>query len=329
MKVNEKKDTILKILKENSDKYISGEELSNMFDVSRTIIWKYIKELKDTGYEIDSVTHRGYRLISSPGILNAGEVQSYIDDTALIGKKLIVLDTIDSTNNYLKANADNYPTGTVIASREQTGGKGRLGRAWQSKKDDTISFSVLLRPEISPMEVSAITPLCGLVVAKALNEYFDFNAKIKWPNDVIIGNKKLVGILTEMNCEFDKVDFIVVGIGINILNKDFPEEIAGKATSCALESDKEIDKNVLLSIILKHIEDILLKGNYSFNKENLQEYKDYCATLGRNIIFTRKGEKVSGKATDIDNNGELVVTLEDGTKETVFSGEVTVQGIYW
>ena len=96
-----------------------------------------------------------------------------------------------------------------------------------------------------------------------------------------------------------------------------------------MESDKEIDKNKLLAIILKHIENILLKGNYSFNEENLKEYKDYCATLGRDIIFTRKGEKVSGKATDIDNNGELVVTLEDGTTETVFSGEVTVQGIYW
>lgn len=328
MKANKKKDTILKMLKENSDRYISGEELSEMFNVSRTAIWKNINDLRKIGYEIDSVTNRGYKLMSSPGILNAGETKTYIDDNALIGKELIVFETIDSTNTYLKSNAEKYPTGTVIASREQTGGKGRLGRVWQSKKDDTISFSVLLRPEISPMEVSAITPLCGLAVAKALNEYFNFGAEIKWPNDVIIGNKKLVGILTEMNCEFDKVDFIVVGIGINILNKDFPEEISKKATSCALESEKEIDKNKLLALILKHIENTLLKGNYSFNEENLKEYKDYCATLGRDIIFTRKGEKVSGKATDIDNNGELVVTLEDGTTETVFSGEVTVQGIY-
>lgn len=179
MKANKKKDTILKMLKENSDRYISGEELSEMFNVSRTAIWKNINDLRKMGYEIDSVTNRGYKLMSSPGILNAGETKTYIDDNALIGKELIVFETIDSTNNYLKANAEKYPTGTVIASREQTGGKGRLGRVWQSKKDDTISFSVLLRPEISPMEVSAITPLCGLAVAKALNEYFNFGAEIK------------------------------------------------------------------------------------------------------------------------------------------------------
>ena len=328
MKVNEKRDTILKVLRENSDRYYSGEELSNMLNVSRTIVWKNINELRKMGYEIDSVTNRGYKLISSTEILNASEVKNYLKDTDLIGKELFVFDTIDSTNNYLKANADKYPTGTVISAREQTGGKGRLGRAWQSKKDDTISFSVLLRPDIAPMEVSAITPLCGLAVTKALNEYFDFDAKIKWPNDVIIGSKKLVGILTEMNCEFDKVDFIVVGIGINILNKDFPEEIKKKATSCVLESDKEINKNELLALILKHIENILLKGNYVFNEENLQEYKSYCATLDREITFTRKGEKVSGKAIDIDNDGELIVQLEDGSTETVFSGEVTVQGIY-
>ena len=137
MKANKKKDTILKMLKENSDRYISGEELSEMFNVSRTAIWKNINDLRKMGYDIDSVTNRGYKLMSSPGILNAGETKTYIDDNALIGKELIVFETIDSTNTYLKSNAEKYPTGTVIASREQTGGKGRLGRVWQSKKDDT------------------------------------------------------------------------------------------------------------------------------------------------------------------------------------------------
>lgn len=128
------------MLKENSDRYISGEELSEMFNVSRTAIWKNINDLRKMGYDIDSVTNRGYKLMSSPGILNAGETKTYIDDNSLIGKELIVFETIDSTNTYLKSNAEKYPTGTVIASREQTGGKGRLGRVWQSKKMTQSAF---------------------------------------------------------------------------------------------------------------------------------------------------------------------------------------------
>ena len=135
-------------------------------------------------------------------------------------------------------------------------------------------------------------------------------------------------MLTEMSCEFDRLEYLVVGIGVNVMSKDFPEEIAHKATSCVLQSNKEINKNQLLAVILKEIEDILLGGNYRFNKENLEEYKSYCATLGRKVTFTRRGESVEGVATDINNDGELVVTLPDNTTETVFSGEVTAQGIY-
>lgn len=327
MSKSENKDIILKILRENSDKYISGQEFSEILSISRTAVWKNINNLRDLGYEIHSVTNKGYKLISSPNIISPKETKLHLKNNSLIGSKIILLDTVDSTNNYLKSNAERYTNGTVIVAREQTNGKGRLGRTWETKKDDTLCFSILLKPEISPMEVSAITPLCGLAVTNALNEYFGFDAKIKWPNDVIIGNKKLVGILTEMNCEFDKVDFIVVGIGINIFNKNFSEEIAHKATSCALESNKKIEINKLLVLILNHIETLLLKGNYMFNKDNLNSYKSCCATLGKQITFSRKGSKTSAVATDINNNGELVVTLNNGSTETIFSGEVTVQGI--
>lgn len=320
------KNQILNLLKSEKD-FISGQELCQKFGVSRTAIWKAIKSLKAKGYNIESVTNKGYRLLSSPEILDESEIRSHLK-TSIIGKNITVLETVDSTNNFLKNIASQSEAGTVIVSREQTGGKGRLGRVWQSKKDDTISFSVLLKPRISPMEVSAITPLCGLAVTKALNNYFDFGAKIKWPNDVIIGSKKLCGILTEMGCEFDRVDYLIVGIGINLLNKDFPEEIAFKATSCSIESNKEINRNLLLANILKEIEDTLLTGDYRFNNDNLKSYKENCVTLGREISFTRKGEKLSGKATDINDQGELIVSLMDGTTETVFSGEVTVQGIY-
>ena len=320
------KNKILQLLKEKND-FVSGQALCERFNVSRTAVWKAINSLKETGYVIESVTNKGYKLVSSPDIVNEAEIKSNLK-TSLIGKEIIVLESVGSTNDYIKENAQKLMDGTVVTAREQTNGKGRLGRVWKNKKDDDISFSFILRPELSPMEVSAITPLCGLAVAKGLNEYFDFDAKIKWPNDIIVGNKKICGMLTEMSCEFDRLEYLVVGIGVNVMSKAFPEEIAHKATSCVLQSDKEINKNQLLAVILKQIEDILLGGNYRFNKENLEEYKAYCATLGRKVTFTRRGEIVEGVATDINNDGELVVTLPDNTTETVFSGEVTAQGIY-
>ncbi|MGN0477498.1 MAG: biotin--[acetyl-CoA-carboxylase] ligase [Ruminococcus sp.] len=320
------KNEILQLLKEKNT-FVSGQALCEKFNVSRTAVWKAINSLKETGYVIESVTNKGYRLVSSPDIVNESEIKSMLK-TSLIGKEIIVLESVGSTNDYIKANAQKLKDGTVVTAREQTKGKGRLGRVWKNKKDDDISFSFILRPSLSPMEVSAITPLCGLAVAKGLNEYFDFDAKIKWPNDIIVGNKKICGMLTEMSCEFDRLEYLVVGIGINVMSKDFPEEIAHKATSCALESHKEINKNQLLAIILEKIEDILLGGNYRFNRENLDEYKACCATLGRKVTFSRRGERVEGVATDINNEGELVVTLPDNTTETVFSGEVTAQGIY-
>lgn len=320
------KNKILQLLKEKND-FVSGQALCERFNVSRTAVWKAINSLKETGYVIESVTNKGYKLISSPDIVSEAEIKSNLK-TSLIGKEIIVLESVGSTNDYIKENAQKLMDGTVVTTREQTKGKGRLGRIWKNKKDDDISFSFLLRPELSPMEVSAITPLCGLAVAKGLNRYFDFDAKIKWPNDIIVGNKKICGMLTEMSCEFDRLEYLVVGIGVNVMSKAFPEEIAHKATSCVLQSNKEINKNQLLAVILKQIEDILLGGNYRFNKENLEEYKAYCATLGRKVTFTRRGESVEGVATDINNDGELVVTLPDNTTETVFSGEVTAQGIY-
>lgn len=320
------KEKILELLKNKKD-FISGQELCERFDVSRTAVWKAINNLKSKGYEIESVTNKGYRLVSSPDIISQSEINSYLD-TDFIGRELITLDSVDSTNNHLKAIAHNCSNGTVVTAREQTGGKGRLGRVWQCEKDSSLYFSLFLKPEISPMEVSAITPLCGLSVAKGLNEYFDFDAKIKWPNDVIIGSKKVCGILTEMSCEFDRVDYIIVGIGINLLQKSFPPEIAKKATSCQMESKMEIDKNKLLALILKNIENILVSGDYCFNKSNLEEYKKICATLGRKITYKRNNSNVTAVATDINHQGELIVTLSDGTKDTVFSGEVTVQGIY-
>ena len=312
----------------NADDFISGQEISEKLGVSRQAVWKAINALKEKGYEIQSVTNRGYRLVSSPNYLNESSLKSLLHNK-IIGKNLIVLDSVDSTNDYLKKlGNEGCENGTVVAAREQTKGKGRLGRTWQSKKDDGIAFSVLLRPNVAPSEVSAITPLAGLAVCKAIREYTKLDCVIKWPNDIIIGRKKLVGILTEMSAEFDAVEYVITGIGINVDHTSFPEEIAFKATSLLLETGRHIDKNEFLACVLEHLENEFVKNNLELTPTALSEYTDLCATVGRSVTFQRGTRRISGMAVGVSEHGELKVMMSDGTISLVNSGEVTVQGIY-
>lgn len=312
----------------NADDFISGQEISEKLGVSRQAVWKAINALKEKGYEIQSVTNRGYRLVSSPNYLNESSLKSLLHNK-IIGKNLIVLDSVDSTNDYLKKlGNEGCENGTVVAAREQTKGKGRLGRTWQSKKDDGIAFSVLLRPNVAPSEVSAITPLAGLAVCKAIREYTKLDCVIKWPNDIIVGRKKLVGILTEMSAEFDAVEYVITGIGINVEHTSFPEEIAFKATSLLLETGRHVDKNEFLACVVEHIENEFVKNNLELTPTALSEYTDLCATLGRSVTFQRGTRRISGMAVGVSEHGELKVMMSDGTISLVNSGEVTVQGIY-
>ena len=322
--MNEKVFEIL----QNSTEYVSGQDISKELNVSRQAVWKAINSLKEMGFEIDSVTNKGYKVLSSPKNICELALKNCLDTNSL-GKNIVVLDTTDSTNNNLKKLARNGAVdGTVVVAREQTSGKGRLGRSWISNKDENLTFSVLLRPNISPMEVSAITPIAGLAVCKAINETFQINCKIKWPNDIIAGNKKLVGILTEMSAEMDAVDFIVIGIGINLDQAEFDDEIKHKATSVFLETNKKIDKNKFLANVLKYIEDEFASCNYRFTEQNIMEYKNLCATINKQVGFYKNGEQKTGTAVDINSKGELVVRLDDQSLHIVNSGEVTIQGIY-
>lgn len=312
----------------NTDDYISGQEISAQLGVSRQAVWKAINSLKEKGYVIDSATNKGYRLVSYPDYLNEDSIKSFLH-TKIIGKKLCVLDSTTSTNDYLKnLGNENCENGAVVVAREQTKGKGRLGRTWTSKKDDCVMFSVLLRPNIAPHEVSAITPLAGLAVCKAIREFTGLDCMIKWPNDIIVGRKKLVGILTEMSAEFDAVEYIVTGIGINFDQTFFPEEIAYKATSVLLETGRHYNKNEFLACVLEHIENEFIKNNLELSQTALNEYGDMCATVGKNVTFQRGTRRISGMAVGVASGGELKVMLSDGSICNVNSGEVTVQGIY-
>lgn len=312
----------------NTKGYISGQQLSQELGVSRQAVNKAVKALRDKGFEIESITNKGYMLKKMPLTLCEEAIKCRLD-TKLIGREIKVLDTVGSTNDYLKElGSKGAEAGTVIIAREQTAGKGRLGRTWQSEKDDGIAMSILLRPEKPPAEISAITPLTGLAVCRAVNDFCRLDSRIKWPNDIIVGKKKLVGILTEMSAEFDRVEYTVTGIGINVGQTTFPDEIAHKATSLLLETGRHIDRNKLVARVLKYIEDEIVGNHYSLQGISVKDYQSLCATIGRSVTFARGRRKISGMAVGISNSGELEVMLSNGTIANVNSGEVTVQGIY-
>lgn len=248
--------------------------------------------------------------------------------TSVIGNNIIIPDSVESTNEYLKnLGMNKEKEGTVVVSMEQTKGKGRLGRSWTTEKNKSLALSVLLRPNLTPQEACGITPLAGLAVCKVINDFCLIDSKIKWPNDIVVNSKKLCGILSEMEVKEDKVDYVVIGIGINLYNSIFEDELS-HATSVFLESGRRIDVNKFVAKLLKSIEDIVMGNHYTLTGESIVDYRSLCASIGRQVMFNRGNRDICGMATGVNNCGELEVMLSDGTVATVNCGEVTVQGIY-
>lgn len=314
------KNKILNILK-NSGDYISGEKISEQLNISRAAVWKHIKNLKNSGYEIESVTNKGYRLIFSPDLLSAGEITKGLN-TEFIGRKLIIFDETDSTNTQAKLHSS-YPEGSVFIAEVQNHGKGSRGRQWLSPRGTGIWHTILLKPDISLMEVSQITLIAGLAVCRAIG----LGAQIKWPNDIVIGSKKVCGILTEMSAETDMINYVVCGIGINVNDKDFPPEISHRATSMYLESGQKYTRNEIIARLLNEFEGVYKKFLEGGLTAVLDDYKKSCVTLGREVSVIFKKETVAGRAVDIDDSGALIVETDSG-RITVNSGEVSVRGIY-
>lgn len=327
------KDEILIYLRESGG-FLSGEDLSGRLRCSRTAVWKGIESLRRAGYGIDSATNRGYRLVFCPDVYTPEEIGAGLE-TETVGRQVYCYDSIDSTNEEAKRRALlGAPDGSLFIAERQTGGKGRLGRGWLSPAGAGIWFSVLLRPATLPgggrllPQAAAVTLLAGEAVCEAVRAKTGCAVSVKWPNDVLAGSRKVCGILTEMSTEIERVEFVVVGIGINVNNESFPEELEKKASSLRMETGKTVRRIPLLQEILRRLELTLKENAASLTPGFLERYRAGCATLGRRVSFQREGLRVSGTAEDISAEGELIVRMDGGGAETVRSGEVTVQGIY-
>jgi BirA family biotin operon repressor/biotin-[acetyl-CoA-carboxylase] ligase len=322
------KAEILKLLRECED-YISGERLSKEFGVSRTAIWKYIHQLKEEGYQIESVTRKGYRLIENADRITASEILSR-NHAGWVGKEIEYYEVTDSTNQRIREFAeDGRANGLLAVTEEQTGGKGRRGRTWISPKGSGIWMSLLLRPELEPDQASMVTVVAAVALAKTMTKLTELDVKIKWPNDIVVNKKKVSGILTEMSADMDQIYYIIVGIGINVNTMQFPDEIKNIATSIAIEKGECISRAEFIAEFCaqfeRYYEQFLEKGNLSFIQG---EYESYLINIGREVKIIKNRKEMIRKAIGINELGELIVEDEDGKQEVVFSGEVSVRGIY-
>ena len=318
---------ILELLRNSGGEPVSGEEISRQLEVSRTAIWKHIQTLKNEGYDIESVPKKGYILKEAPNRLFPQEILSRLQ-TKWLGRNICYRDSVDSSNNLAKALANQgCENGLVVVAEEQGAGKGRLSRGWISPYAKGIWFSVVLKPPFLPQEASKCTLLAAVAVVKAINKIAGVQAAIKWPNDILLLGRKLVGILTEMNAEFGHINYVVIGTGINTnaTPDDYPEEVKSLAVSICYAATEPFTRVQLLCDILKNMEELYETAvNEGFGPV-LAEWRKYSCTLGQDVKVIAPDMTYYGKAVDIDEEGLLIVRKEDGTLEKVVAGDVSIR----
>lgn len=313
---------LLQLLMDRDD-YVSGEEISNMFNVSRSAIWKQIKVLKEAGYEIEGISKKGYKLLSKPDIINQDIINSKLN-TELIGRNIYYYDKLSSTNEIAKTLADEAKDGSLVISEKQIGGKGRLGRTFESPLGG-VWMSIILKPNIEPENASKLTQLAGASLITLLKN-MGINSLIKWPNDIYVNGKKICGILTEMKCDMDEIHYLIVGIGINVnfTIEKLPEELHQKATSLKTEFNRTYDRNEFianfLNIFESYYNDLVVNDNYRKVVKICQE-NSIILNKEAYLITPKNKEKV--QCIGINDDGCLIVRTETGETKKVISGEIT------
>lgn len=322
--MHQKACTILRLFREEGG-FVSGEYVSRELGVSRTAVWKHISTLRQIGHVIEAVPSRGYRLVSSPELFDSQEISLQLN-TVRIGRRLDFLKQTPSTNaDAFRVAEEGAPEGTVVIADAQSGGKGRRGRIWSSPPGVNLYCSVVLRPLIMPHEAPQLTFLSAVAVARAIEQTTGLTPEIKWPNDVLIGGRKVAGLLNEMSAETDGINFIVLGIGVNLnmTTDQFPGDLRYPATSLFLESGSRIARVHFVATTLNELDklyvDFLLHG---FGPVR-EEWQKRCNANGRRVLVSDAGvDQASGMFAGIDGDGALLVRLDDGKVERIVNGDV-------
>ena len=317
-------EEILQFLRDHSSDFLSGEEISHRLKVSRTAVWKRIRQLRTMGYEIEASTRSGYRLIRSPDLLTPTEINPILK-TKWIGKRIHHFQALDSTNSEAYELALNgAEEGELVIAESQEKGKGRLGRQWFSPPFLNIYVSLILRPKIPPHQASLITLMAAVATADSIRNFSGLIPSIKWPNDILLRDRKVAGLLNEIHSEVDRVHFVILGIGINlnIDEKMFSKEIRDVATSLKIETGETVSRKDFLQSLFLELE----RWYAMFSEEGsvviLNAWRDRAHIKGKQVKVTSFGETLAGRAIDVDSDGALILETKDGKQKRVVAGDV-------
>lgn len=321
------KDEILKRLLQANGEAVSGQELADLLGVSRTAVWKHMQALQAEGYLFETVKKKGYVLTGVPNNLSPTQIELFLN-TERFGRHIHHFDVLDSTQTIAhKLAQEGAPDGTVVISEEQTAGRGRMTRPWESAHGKGIWMTIIVRPDVTPQQASSYTLVVAVAISKAIKTlYKNVEPAIKWPNDLLLNGKKCTGILTEMQAEADCVQALLVGIGINAnqVEADFSPEIADIATSLRWAAGEEINRAALVAMILQYLEqytEMFVKYGFASIKD---EWEQASCTIGQRIEVTTLRERFEGVASGITDEGVLQVRLDNGTVRTIYSGDVRI-----
>lgn len=317
--MNGNKAEIIRILQSSGGKPVSGQEIGSKLGITRAMVWKYIREIRKDGYEIKSSPKVGYALKSSPDMLYPEQIKAGLE-TSLLGREILYYNEVESTNSIAKELAAKCPEGTVVIAETQKKGRGRMGSEWQSLPGG-IWFSVILKPSV-PLEYTAkITLVAGLAVSKAMRE-LGVDARIKWPNDVLIHGKKVCGILTEVDAEVEKIDHVILGIGINanVRQSEFREEIREDSTSLEDEVGKPIDRIAFMKQLLFELEQQYIKFTTQKFSDIVSEWISLSDTIGKEVTVTTPVKIIEGKAVGVTDKGALLVKTKNNVREEIIAG---------
>ena len=303
---------------------ISGQMLADEFNISRTMVWKHLKSIEEEGYEIEAIKKKGYVLKAIPDIVSPERIKPNLQ-TEHLGKNIVYYPVCDSTQTIATTVArEGAPHGTVVITEEQTAGRGRLERSWDSSAKKGIWMSVIIRPEISPHYAAQFTLVTAVAIARAIEDITKCIPDIKWPNDLLFHGKKVTGILTELQADMDRVQSIIIGIGVNV-NQEldaFEQSIQSIATSLKIESGQEVDRSVLVAKILYYLErysDMYVTNGFEPIK---LLWESYNCTIGKRIRASLLRETLEGVAIGITNDGVLKLQLDSGEIREIFSADI-------
>jgi BirA family transcriptional regulator, biotin operon repressor / biotin---[acetyl-CoA-carboxylase] ligase len=315
---------LLDALSNQEDRYLSGQAIADVIGCSRTAVWKHMEELRKEGFELEAIRNKGYRIVKTPEKVTADEIRLGLK-TKFLGQTIHYEDCVDSTQKIAHRLAyDDVPEGTIIIAEEQKSGRGRMDRKWHSPKYTGIWMSIILRPKIPLAKAPQLTLIAAVAVVQAIEELTNLSPQIKWPNDILIKGKKMTGILTELQAESDRINSVIIGMGINVNQQleDFPEELHQIATSLSIEQGIIFSRSTMIRSVLFHLEKLYMlyleKGFYPIKLL----WEGYAISIGKEIIARTLTNVIKGKALGITDDGVLKIEDSSGEIHHIYSADI-------